>query len=209
MKSIKGKEETLKNYLTNHQATVKERQNIRFLMEWTATVELEIESGKNANVVIPKLYNEFKERYENADINIIPILILLEETWIYGNELKKCHDNKKTRNKKNDDNLNNEEPQICITKHARKRLHTRCGLNKKAQDKAVKKALLNGITLKTASRNLKTYMLQVLDHTIERQNSDVRVLNDKIYLFKKLENCTLLITTMQIPNEILKLQTAI
>lgn len=201
MRTIKEKERVLDNYIESKSKTLKGRQSVRFLMQWICMMEEEMSNGRELEDIAFSTYNELKEQ-NDIKCDIPSALNMLTEAWVYGERFKDWYNNGGCTKPKSNEKANTDN--ICISKHARKRMHTRCGLGKKAQDKVAKNAFMNGISLTNATRDVKNYMLQVLDHTQERSNADVRILNDKIFLFKKLENCILLITTMQIPSEIIK-----
>ena len=85
---------------------------------------------------------------------------------------------------------------VKITKHARKRLKERSGLNKKSIQRIADRAFEEGLTHKQTKDDLHRWIS--LCYLIERQANNIRIYGDKAFLFKG----DVSLTVLQIPNQI-------
>lgn len=84
-----------------------------------------------------------------------------------------------------------------ITKHAKKRVKERCGINDKAMERMAEKILADGIKHHECSGKLKRWVDGLYLYSEKANN--IRLYGDKAYLF----HATTLITVIQIPNRLL------
>lgn len=87
---------------------------------------------------------------------------------------------------------------MVITKHAKKRMKQRCGVNKKSMDRIAEIAYENGLKHGELTGNLKKYVDGLyLKH---KAGNQIRLYGDKVYIFHDKR----LITVFQIPNNLMK-----
>lgn len=201
MKIKTGKKEAYEEFLREMDENSQKRARGRFLIQWLEMIEMDLESGETFSNAAKGAYDYLKEQFGSMTFDIPAHLKFITGTWEYGEQLKEWYNGTGCTKKKTGPCV---QSTVCITKHARKRMHTRCGLNKKAQEKAALNAWEKGISIEDAGGQMQAYMMRVLDHTQDRAQSALRLYGDKIYVFKTLENCNLLVTTMQVPNKFMK-----
>ncbi len=201
MKIKTGKREAYEEFLRGMEENSQMRARGRFLIQWLEMIEMDLENGESFSNAAKGAYDYLKDQFGNITFDIPAHLKFISETWEYGEKLRIWYNKAGCVKEKKGPCV---QSTVCITKHARKRLHTRCGLNKKAQEKAVLNAWEKGISIERAEGQVQAYMLKVLDHTQDRDQSEVKLYGDKIYVFKTLKNCNLLVTAMQMPNRFVK-----
>lgn len=86
-----------------------------------------------------------------------------------------------------------------ITNHARSRLRSRSGLNKKSVNRIADRVLDRGYQRHELSGNLRLYV-DCLYRNKGKRSDNIRVYGDKVYIFVGLT----LITVLQIPSELTK-----
>ncbi len=197
-----GMEGTFAKFLEENSDTMEKRMRNRFLLQWMAMVEMGVDGGGNFDDVTKQAYDDLKDQFGGMAFSIPACLNIVAEVWEYGAQLKEWYNRSGCTSKVRGQNIRAE---VCITKHARSRMHTRCGLNRKAQDKIALKAFQNGLPLEEAKGYVKEYMVRVLDHTEDKESAKLRLYGDKIFIFKAMDNCNLLITVMQVPNEYIRI----
>lgn len=198
----KGKEEAFANFLQENNDTMEKRMRSRFLFQWMAMIEMGMDGGGDFNDVTQRAYEDLKDQFCGMPFDIPSHLNFLADVWRYGAQFKEWY-NKSGCSCKARGQVPRSE--VCITKHARNRMHTRCGLNRKAQHKVASKAFRNGLSLKESEGEVRNYMVGVLDHTADREYVELRLYGDKIFIFKAMDNCNLLITVMQVPNKYVRM----
>ncbi len=201
MKIKPGKKEVFEEFLKGMDESSQKRAKGRFLIQWLEMIEMDLENGESFSNAAKGAYDYLRDQFGGIRFDIPAHLKFLAETWEYGEQLKSWYNKAGCIKEKKGPCI---QSTVCITKHARKRIRTRCGLNNKAQEKVVLNAWEKGISIKNAEGQVQAYMMKVLDHTQDRDQSEIRLYGDKIYVFKTLKNCNLLITTMQVPNRFLK-----
>ena len=87
---------------------------------------------------------------------------------------------------------------MIVTKHANKRIKERCGLNSKSTERLSNKILSEGLKHSECTGKLKRWVDGLYLNGCSANN--VRIYGDKAYLF----NGDVLITVLQVPNELLK-----
>ena len=87
---------------------------------------------------------------------------------------------------------------MIVTKHAKKRMKQRCGVNKKSVDRIAEIAYEKGLKHSELTGNLRKWVDGLyLKH---RQGNQIRLYGDKTYIFHDGR----LITVIQIPNNLVK-----
>lgn len=85
-----------------------------------------------------------------------------------------------------------------VSKHAKKRMKERCGLNKKSVDRIAEKAFKEGITHGQTKGRLNKWMTKL--YFANKTANNIRLYGDKAYIF-----CNeILVTVIQIPNDLIK-----
>ena len=95
----------------------------------------------------------------------------------------------------NEENSNRQQ-EVVVTKHARKRIRQRLGINKKATERAAEKALKFGITHAEAKGKLSRHLDGIFLTSYSPNN--MRVYHHSVYLF----NGTKLITVLPLPRRL-------
>ena len=201
MKIKQGKEGAYKQFLADYGKTIEHRMDIKFLMQWTTMIEFDLQDGADFGESAKKRYEEIKER--DRGLNIPFYLKSLEEIWEHGEQLKDWYNKNGCKTKVKKECV----PQgIHLSSHARKRMHTRCGLGKKAQEKIASKAYLEGLDYTDVGCNLRMSFTRLIDHTNDKDKdiTELKLYNDKIYLFKTVQNGHLLVTVIPAPTKELK-----
>ena len=183
--------------LYNENVNTWDPKDLKFTFEWIGRMELEIENG-NSVATIAK--NTLVETTGESDkqYNLDKLVQAMKNIWKYGEELYNWKTKKTTVKKKE-----NKAPQIYLSKHARKRMHERCGFNRKAQDKMAVVAYQKGLKTEDTKGVTRSYLSKVL-HNTEEDEAMVRLYGDKVYVYKMANNGIVLITVMQIPRLYIK-----
>lgn len=88
---------------------------------------------------------------------------------------------------------------VAVTRHAKRRLKERCGVNKNSAQKMAERAFENGISFENAGEILRKYISSIyLKH--DKMCNNIRIYGNTVYIF---DNQTL-ITVYLIPQEILQ-----
>ena len=171
-------------------------KDLKFTFEWIGRMELEIENG---NLVAAIAKDTLVETAGESDkrYNLDELVQAVRSIWKYG-ELYEWKTKKVTAKKKG-----NKIPQIYLSKHARKRMHERCGFNRKAQDKMAVVAYQKGLKTEDTKGVTRSYLSKVL-HNTEEDEAMVRLYGDKVYVYKMANNGIVLITVMQVPRLYIK-----
>lgn len=85
-----------------------------------------------------------------------------------------------------------------VTRHAKKRMKERCGLNKKSTDRMAEIAYENGLKHRELTGNLKKWVSSL--YFYNQTANQIRLYGDKAYIFHNTE----LITVIQIPPNLKK-----
>lgn len=172
-------------------------KDLKFTFEWIGRMELEIENG---NLVAAVAKDTLVETAGESDkrYNLDELVQAVRGIWKYGEELYEWKTKKVTAKKKG-----NKISQIYLSKHARKRMHERCGFNRKAQDKMAVVAYQKGLKTEDTKGVTRSYLSKVL-HNTEEDEAMVRLYGDKVYVYKMADNGIVLITVMQIPRLYIK-----
>lgn len=85
-----------------------------------------------------------------------------------------------------------------VTRHAKKRMKERCGLNKKSTDRMAEIAYENGLKHRELTENLKKWVNSL--YFYNHRANQIRLYGDKAYIFHNTE----LITVIQIPPDLKK-----
>lgn len=91
-----------------------------------------------------------------------------------------------------------EDKVAVVTNHAVKRIRERVGVNKRATENLARKALKDGLSHKDLSGNLRRYVDSVFFRS--RTANNLKVLHDKVYIFKN----NVLITVISLPQNLAK-----
>lgn len=86
-----------------------------------------------------------------------------------------------------------------VTNHAREKLKSRGGLNKKSTDRIVNKAYTHGITHSQTKGRLKKWVYGL--YFYNKTATNIRLYGDKAYIFK---SDGVLATVLQIPSDLTK-----
>ena len=86
--------------------------------------------------------------------------------------------------------------EVVVTRHAKKRIRQRLGINKKATEREAEKALRFGVTHAEAKGKLCRHLDGIFLTNYKPNN--MRVYNHSVYLFRD----TRLITVMQLPKQL-------
>lgn len=89
------------------------------------------------------------------------------------------------------------------TRHSKKRIRQRVGINKKSVEKLATSALTNGIPAKETTGQLKAYLTKI--NMRDRPSNNIRVYNRIIFVF----NNDRLITVFNLPTKYHKFEDAI
>lgn len=195
MKIQDDKREKYQRYIEKNSQTMTGRMQIRFLHQWATAMEMEIEKGFSVDKCALKCFKEVQKIFEDS-YNLKECINFLSDIWKFGNELKLWYSHGGHKKEiKNGYTVTD----ICISKHSRKRMHSRCGFNKKAQNKMAKTAFYYGIGVEQTDGVLRSYMANIIANTENSDDAIVKLYGDKVYLYQRRDNCNLLITVMNIP----------
>ena len=87
---------------------------------------------------------------------------------------------------------------VNITKHAKKRMKERCGLNEKSSDRLAERAYDNGLKHSDLNGNLKKWVDGL--YLKYQTGNQIRLYGDKAFIFHN----AILITVIQIPSNLVK-----
>lgn len=204
MKLKENRSEEWNIIIEKYSQTPELRKELRFVMQWITRMEMEVERGLSISVCAKKTLANTSHQFEGAGCQLCDWVDILEQNWIYGDDLKEWY---KTKDEttffyteaQNENRYFNE---VHISRHARKRMHERCGVGKKAGQKLAVRAIKEGIKIEDTVGVIRSYLSHIFCNT--EDSPEIRLLGETVFVFKKQPDGYLLITVMKLPSNYAK-----
>lgn len=205
MKLIEGKKEVWDEIVERESQTPESRKELRFVMQWVALMEMEAERGISVSICARKTLVNMSNQFIGGGCDISKWTEILRDIWIYGEDFWNWdHSDHTVTVFYKEAQSKFTQGEVVVSKHARKRIHERCGLGRKAGQKLADRAMKEGLRIEDTSGVIRSYLAHVFYNT--EDHPEIRLLDNHVFVFQKCENTYLLITVMQMPIKYMKYQ---